>query len=329
MKILVTGASGYIGCKLALRLAGQGQQVHALVHSATAHAALQHPNIRVFNGDVLRPDGLRTAMDGCAQVYHTAAKTGAWAPNPAVFYEVNVAGTRQVLATARRCGVARMVLTSTCGAIGPALRAPLTETDARTTGYEIDYDRSKKQGEELALQCARDGMDLVVVSPAKVYGPGSSSHALTANAIIQAFLAKGVAFIPFPGTFEVCFAYIDDVVTGHLQAMARGTSGEKYILGGINVSYRDFFGRLRLLAGRKGHIFSLPKPLLTALARAQELNHRLTGAPVRFTPKSVGYLFRNYIFSSDKAVRELGYRITPLDEALTETIHFLRTHAHG
>ena len=281
MKILVTGASGYIGNKLAHRLARLGQQVHALVRDAAAAGGLRHPNIRVFRGDVRQASSVLAAMRGCAQVYHTAAQVGAWAPDPAVFYEVNVEGTRRVLTAARQCGVVRTVLTSTCGAIGPAGAAPLTEDDFHPTGFEIDYDRSKKMGEELALQHARDGQNLVVVSPAKVYGPGHTSHALTANTLIQRFLTQSFAFIPYPGTAEVCFAFIDDVVTGHLLAMANGRSGEKYILGGHNLSCRAFFGRLRALAGGRGHLIPVPRPLLTVLAHAQVLRHRLTGAPVR------------------------------------------------
>ena len=137
MKILVTGAGGYIGNKLAPRLANQVQQVHALVRQKATCETLAHPNITLFKGDILQRHGLRAAMQGCPQVYHTVAKVGAWARNPAEFYEVSVAGTRQVLSAALDCGVERTVITSTCGMLGPAHSQPVTENDARTTAFAI------------------------------------------------------------------------------------------------------------------------------------------------------------------------------------------------
>jgi len=329
MKILVTGASGYIGHKLVQQLAAEGHQVHALVRSGTAGKLLQHPHVALFVGDVLERHTLLPAMQDCQQVYHTAAKVGAWDRNPQVFYNVNVGGTQNVLEAAAAAGVQRLVFTSTAGVLGPAEELPVTEEHRRTLPFRIDYDRSKKEAEDLVKAYAAKGFSAVIVSPAKVYGPGHTSHSLTANAIINSFLRKGIAFIPAPGTYRVCFAYVDDVVQGHLLAMTNGTSGETYLLGGNNVSYADFFGCIRQLSGSKGKIIALPKAVIKAAASAQEFAHRLMGTDVRFPVDSVDHLFSNYIFSSDKAVDYLGYHITPLEEALSSTIQFLKKSSHA
>ncbi|MEJ7739461.1 MAG: NAD-dependent epimerase/dehydratase family protein [Chitinophagaceae bacterium] len=328
MKILITGAAGYIGNKLAHTLATRGEEVHALVRSDSANELLQHPKIKIFKGDILQKESLMAAIKGCKQVYHTAARVGVWARDSSVFYDVNVKGTGNVLNAALQAGVERTVYTSSCGVIGPSLNEPMKEDDPRTTDFDIDYDRSKKMGEDLVIQYAKEGMNTVIVCPSKVYGPGNTSHSLTANAIINNFLIKKITFIPLPGTYKVCFAFIDDIVNGHLLAMEKGPMGGRYILGGCNISYYEFFDRIRMLSCCKGRIIQLPKSVIKALALMQKLNHNLTGSPIRFTPRSTNYLFSNYTFSSEKAIRDLGYRITSLEEALHKTIHFLNNKMH-
>jgi nucleoside-diphosphate-sugar epimerase len=327
MKILITGASGYIGNRLAHTLAGQGEKVNALIRYASSKELLQHPNITTFKGNVLQEESLMTAMNGCEQVYHMAAMVGLQARDSSVFYDVNVDGTRNVLNAALQSGVEKTVFTSSCGVIGPSLGEPMKENDSRNTSFVIDYDLSKKMAEDLVLQFANKGMNVVIVCPSKVYGPGNTSHSLTANAVIYKFLKSKIAFIP-SGTYKVCFAFIDDIVNGHLLAMEKGISGQKYILGGTNISYHEFFDRIRTISNNKGHIIRLRKNFIKAWALAQKLKHSLTGSPVSFTVKSIDHLFSNYTFSSEKAIRDLGYNITSLDEALTETIHFLNNKPH-
>jgi nucleoside-diphosphate-sugar epimerase len=329
MNILVTGASGFIGNKLAITLADLGHQVHAMVRSLDSENRLRHPNIQLFKGDVLDKESLLVAMKGCEQVYHVAGKAGTWARDLSVFYNVNVEGTRNVLDAALLSGVKKTVYTSTAGVIGPTLKEPREEDDPRIVDFILDYDISKKIAEDLVAQYVKEGMDVVIVAPGKVYGPGHISHSLMLNAIIVRFLKKHIAFIPSPGTNSVSFSYIDDMVTGHILAMEKGKAGEKYILGGPNVSYCEFFNRLRLLSKRKGYIVKLSKTIVTTLARLQALNYKLSGAPIQFTVNSVDHLFSNYTFSSNKAIRELGYKITPLDEALQKTIYYLDREAQS
>lgn len=324
MKILITGASGYIGSALAHSLADDGHEVHALVRNPGSAKFLNHPGIKVFEGDIMNKDSLMAAMKNCGQVYHTAAKVGAWASDPSVFYDVNVQGTRHVLDAAIACGVTKTVITSSTGVIGPAAEKPLDEESKRSIDFAIDYDRSKKQGEDLALQYASEGMNLVIVSPSKIYGPGHTSHSLTANAIIGTFLHKKYAFVPAPGNYMVCFAFIDDIVKGHVLAMKMGKAGEKFILGGINISYVDFFSRIRELSKSNGRILHVPKSFIKSWAYLQQFNFKLWKTPVRFPVESVDHLYSNYIFSSNKAIQQLGYQITELDEALTRTIEHLR-----
>jgi nucleoside-diphosphate-sugar epimerase len=323
MKVLITGASGYLGSKLAHRLANNGKTVHALVRSGAAEKRLQHANIKICRGEIMQKDSLQDAMQGCNQVYHAAAKTGAWDKDAESFYRVNIEGTRHVLDASIDNGIEKIVFTSTCGIIGPTNNGPLSEDHMRTFPFEIDYDLSKKKAEDLVIKYAGEGLQVVIASPSKIYGPGNISHSLMANAVIDTFLKKKIAFIPLPGHYQVCFAFLDDVVNGHLQAMEKGVRGEKYILGGTNISYFDFFNRIRTLSGNKGIIVQMPKGIIKMWAHAQELNYKLTKRPVRFPVKSVDHLFSNYTFSSQKAINELGYTITPLDEALTKTIQYL------
>lgn len=322
MKIFLTGASGYIGHKLAHTLAAQGHQVHALVRSDSAKALFPHANIRLFKGDVLQKETLLPAMEGCRQVYHTAAKVGAWDRNPQTFYDVNVGGTQKVLEAAETTGVQRLVFTSTAGVLGPSTGEPVTEKQQRALPFRIDYDRSKKEAEDLVLSFR--GVDSMVVSPAKVFGPGHTSHSLTANALILSFLKQHIALIPSPGNYQICFAYVDDVVNGHVLAMENGKPGEKYILGGTNISYYKLFDCIRTLNGGKGRIVAVPRAVIKAWAYVQQLNFKLTGKDIRFPVSSVDHLFSHYIFSSSKAIEDLGYRITPLEHALQATLQFLK-----
>ncbi|MES1216958.1 MAG: NAD-dependent epimerase/dehydratase family protein [Bacteroidota bacterium] len=329
MKILVTGASGYVGNNLAHALADMGNEVHALVRSASAKELLQHKNITIFKGDILEKESLLVAMKGCRQVYHTAAMVGVWAKDPSVYYSVNVEGTRNVLDAALQNVVEKLVFTSTCGVIGPSLKEPMRENDPRIAGFIVDYELSKKMGEDLVFQYAKEGMNAVIVSPSKVYGPGNVSHSLTANAVIEKFLKKGIAFIPSPGTYKACFAYIDDIVNGHLLAMEKGRAGEKYILGGVNISYHEFFDRIRTISSCKGRIIHLPRKVVKSWAFLQLLNYKITGSHPRFTLKAVETVFSNYTFSSEKASKELGYSITSLEEAIKKTIHHLKHQPHA
>lgn len=328
MKILVTGASGYIGNRLVHELAERGCCVNALVRSSSAADLLQHPNIHVCVGDILDQESLAIAIKDCKQVYHTAAVVKAWVKNPYDYYTVNVDGTRNVLEAAKQAGIQKLVFTSTCGVIGPSLNHPMTENDPRVASFSLDYELSKKMSENLALQYAKMGMNIVIVSPSKIYGPGNVSHTLTTNAVIKKFLKKGFVFIPSPGTYQACFAFMDDIVNGHLLAMEKGTSGEKYILGGINTSYEGFFDRIRNLSSAKGHIVKLSKKTIKTWASLQWLNYKITGIQPTFNKKNVNVVFSNYTFSSEKAIKQLGYNITPIEVALKKTIDYLNTREH-
>jgi nucleoside-diphosphate-sugar epimerase len=324
MKVLITGAAGYIGNKLAHCLANRGVLVHALVRSDEQRASLQHPNIVIFKGDVCDMETLKPAIENCRQVYHTAAKVGAWLKDPSLFYTVNVGGTNNVFLAAVKAGVEKVVFTSTSGVLGPTSGAPLQEDAKRRINFKIDYDISKKEAECVVMDHIKNGVNAVIVSPSKIFGPGVTSHSMTANAIIRSFLTKKITFIPSPGTYQVCFAFVDDVVNGHFLAMEKGTAGEKYILGGANITYYDFFNRIRILAGYRARIISMPKKAVKLWAYLQQANHYIFSAPVHFPAKTVDHAFTNYTFSSQKAISQLGYAITPLDNALLKTIQFLK-----
>ena len=327
MKILVTGSSGYIGNLLAHKLADAGHCVHALIRNRKMASSLNHDNIRIFFGDINNRDEVKEAINGCKQVFHVAGQVKPLIKDPSIMYRVNVEGTSNVLEEALNAGVDKLVFTSTCGVIGPSLNEPMSEKDPRIIGYTLDYELSKKMAEDIVEQSIARGMNIVIVSPSKVYGPGNISHSLTYNAIISRFLRTGIALIPYPGHYQGCFGYLDDVVNGHILAMEKGIPGEKYILGGVNISYYNFFQQIKKIYG-KGKIIQVPKFIIRGWAYWQWLLNKIFDKEPLFTPSVINHFYRNYIFSSEKAISDLGYQITPFDEAINKTIQFLKPSDH-
>ncbi len=329
MKILVTGATGYIGHILALTLAERGNQVNILVRNPASANVPQHHNISVFTGDITNKHSINKAIRDCDQVYHTAALVKLFSKDQSLFKKINVDGTKNILDESLENGVKKFVFTSSCGVIGPSLGKPMNENDPRVVSFDNDYEFSKFLAEKLVMEYREKGLYTVIVSLSKVYGPGIETHPISVNTEIKKFVHGKPALIPKPGNLATNYCFIDDVVEGHILAMKNGTSGEKYILGGENISYIDLFQKIRSLSGTKARIIQVPKFIVKLWAFMQWVQFELTNKEPFVTNKGIKQIFCNKIFSSEKAIRELGYHLTALEEGLQQTIQFLKTQTHA
>ncbi|MGZ8541115.1 MAG: NAD-dependent epimerase/dehydratase family protein [Chitinophagaceae bacterium] len=322
MKVLVTGATGYVGHNLALALAQQGNEVNILVRNPGSPFIPRHRKIRVFKGDIMEKISILPSIKGCERVFHTAALVRLYANRTSSFYDINVEGTRHVLDVALDTGVKKFIFTSTCGVIGPSLKKPMTETDPRIAGFNNDYDLSKFLAERLVVDYSRLGLFAVIASVTKVYGPGVETHPLSVNSIIRRFFNGQITFCPSPDHLISNYVFIDDLVKGHIQAIEKGKSGEKYILGGENLSYAGFFQILRAVSGNKGILLPISKSVARVYGGWHFVQAKLQRKEPFFTAKGVNQVFCNKSFDCSKAIKELGYTITPFTSALQQSIHF-------
>lgn len=324
MKIFITGATGYIGHQLALKLANLGNVVHIIVRDQSSPNIPVHNNIIVFRGDITDMASIKNAMAGCQQVYHTAAIVKIFAKDPSIFYKVNVDGTRNLLQVALDMGIKKFVYTSTCGVLGASVNTPKSEKDPRTESFDNDYEFTKFLAENLVKEYGHKGLFTVIVSPSKVYGPGIETHPISMNRAISNFINGKLTLIPKTSNIYSNFCFIDDIVNGHILAMKHGLGGEKYILGGDNMSYKTFFQELRILSGSKAKIIEAPKFVLKIWAIIQWYKYLITKKEPFVTAKGIRHIFINKIYSNEKARKKLGYQPTPLREALKQTIQFLK-----
>ncbi|MGN8068118.1 NAD-dependent epimerase/dehydratase family protein [Mucilaginibacter sp. 22184] len=324
MKVLVTGATGFIGRQLCLALATAGHEVKALCRDTDHPYLITHPNIEPVLGNILYKQTLARAMDGCEQVYHTAAMAKMWCRNPDDYHETNVTGTRNVLETAKSCDVEKMVYTSTCGVWGPTIKHPMTETDPRITGFPIAYERTKYLAELEVLQFVKQGLPVVIVNPSRVYGEGPMTDSNTVGKMVSGYLKGTWRFIPGNGEQVANYAFLDDVVAGHIAAMSKGVMGERYILGGHDISFNTFFETLQLLSGKKLDMVRIPLKLIQFYSQLEWLKTRLTGIAPVFLPEFADRLKYDQKYSSNKAITQLDYRITPFAEGLSKTANYLR-----
>lgn len=324
-EIFVTGASGFIGERLCERLASEGKQPRALVRNPRKAKGLQHDNIRLLEGDLSDPKLLRAGMEGSQAVFHLAALAGVWHPDPDAFYKINIQGTLNVLHAAHAAGVRRVVITSTAGVMGATTDGrEVDETTNPAPELTTEYERSKREAEQQAKEFgAKTGLEVVIVNPSRVYGPGQQSVSNSVTKMIRLYAAGKWRIIPGDGRSIGNYVFIDDVVSGHLLALEKGRSGERYILGGENCSFNAFFELLAQITGQRHVMIRLPLPLMSAFAHLQQWLADHFNRPPLITPPFVQKYVRHWPLSSRKAETELGYRTTPLATGIHQTLQWL------
>jgi len=324
MKILITGATGYIGYKLAMEAARRNYTVHILVRDLQSPLLPEHPNIIKFKGDITDKGSVMAAMRNCDKVMHAAAIAKLSAKDNSIFYSVNVEGTRNMLDAALVSGIKKFVFTSSGAVIGPSGKYPMSENDPRITAFENDYEISKHWAEELVKEYCRRGLFAIIVAAPRVYGPGHECNGNTMNMLLKSILSLRLAFVPSCDKVVANYAFVDDVVNGHFLAMEKGLGGEKYILGGENLSYRSFFQTIKQNTGKNIRLIPMPRLLIKLWSFLYMCICNLLKKETHISPKVIDRLAQNRALSSDKAVRQLGYSITPFSEGIQKTILHLK-----
>jgi dihydroflavonol-4-reductase len=327
MKALVTGATGFVGGAVARALVRAGVEVRVLVRPDSGLQTLQGLPVERLAGDLRDPASLRRALTGCRQLYHVAAHYALWAKDPSIFYEINVTGTRNVLEAARAVGIERTVYCSTIGAIGlpPGGGFGTEDTPVSLDQMAGHYKRSKYLAEQEVLTLAKEGLPVVIVNPSAPVGAGDVKPTPTGQVIVDFMKGRMPAYIET----GLNIVDVDDVATGHLLAMDRGRTGERYILGCKNLMLRDVFEILSNLTGIKAPTIKLPRLAILPLAYANHWIANLTGTPPRIPLEGVRMAKYKMHYDCSKAIRELGIPQTPPEVALEKAVRWFREHGYA
>jgi farnesol dehydrogenase len=330
MKYLLTGGTGFIGGHLAGALAERGETVHLLVRSLTGASHLDRPGIRLFEGDITDKESVERAMKGCTHVFHLAAFAKPFAKDPSRFHTVNVEGTINLLEAAKREGVRRVVFTSTAGTLLPTDAVRDAREDDPHPGTQLTpYAETKSLAEKECRRYAGQGLEVVIVAPTRVFGPGAINESNSVTRIISLYRRGRWRIIPGNGRTIGNYVFVNDVVRGHLLAMEKGRSGQKYNLGGENLSFNSLFRLIGECTGRPRVVVRVPYPLLWLAAAGMTLMARLSGTPPMITPGWIRQYLHHRRVSSNKARIELGYAISPVKEGIGQTLQWLKENKTG
>jgi dihydroflavonol-4-reductase len=324
MKALVTGATGFVGAAVARTLVDAGWQVRVLARAGSDRSNLQQLAVDIAEGDLNDPGSLERAVSGCEGLFHVAADYRLGARDPAPLYRTNVDGTRNILNAARRAQVPRIVYTSSVATIGiPADGSPGEEwTPAALSNMIGHYKRSKFLAEEVAREAAREGLSVVIVNPSTPVGPGDIKPTPTGQLIVDAASGRLPAYVDT----GLNIVHVDDVAAGHLLAFERGRAGERYILGGEDMTLQAILAEIARLVGRKPPRIRLPYAVVLPVAYLAEGLAALSGRSGRVTLEGVRMSRKRMFFSSAKAAGELGYRWRPPLEAFEDALRWFREH---
>ena len=309
-RVLVTGATGFLGGRIAEQLLAEGHEVRALVRPSSRRDHLK--GVVPVEGSLQDEASLDRALEGCEAVFHAAAVLGFWKGVEREQEESNVLGTRRVCAAALRARVKRLVHTSSVAAVGvPEEGAVADESSPFTAGAaRTAYARTKQAAEREVLEAAERGLDAVILNPSVVYGIRPNLH--YSSNLFQDLAAGRVPAYPTGGCSWV---WGEDAAAGHLLAWRQGRTGRRYILGAENLPYRDFMRAVCGVAGSRPPFLPVPGPAARLAAAVLELRSSLNGRHPMLSSDMARMSTRHLYYDSGRARRELGWTPTPLEEA--------------
>ena len=315
--VLVTGASGFVGSAIAHALRGDGYQVRVLIRASSPRTNVDRRD-DVFVGDIMDRGSVAAALAGARHLVHAAADYRLWVPSDHDIMRTNVEGTRIVMQEALRAGVERVVYTSTVATFDVRGNGPTDETRPLPVDRAIGaYKRSKVMAERVVDDMARtDRLPVVVVNPSTPIGPRDVRPTPTGRMLIEAASGRMPAFVDT----GLNFVHVDDVAAGHVMALRQGRIGERYILGGENITLRQVLTDIAQLIGRRPPRLRLPRAAVYPFAFAAETMARATGGTPFATVDGLRMSRYHMYFNDAKARGELGYRSRPYREGIAEAI---------
>ena len=321
-RVLVTGATGFVGSAVARALAARGARLTLLVRQASDRTNVAGLDAALAEGDLRDQASVLKAAQGCRYAFHVAADYRLWAADPEEIVRNNRAGTLAVMSALKAAGVERIVYTSSVATLKPDDHGAADETRPATPDEAVGaYKRSKVVAERLVEAMAADGLPVVIVNPSTPIGPRDVKPTPTGRVVVEAANGKMPAYVET----GMNLVHVDDVAAGHLLALDKGRIGERYVLGGQDVGLGDMLAEIARIVGRKPPTVRIPRSALFPLAYANEAWCRATGKTDPFlTVDSLKMAAHNMYYSSAKAERELGYRARPYAEALADAIEWFR-----
>jgi dihydroflavonol-4-reductase len=319
MRFLVTGATGKVGNAVARKLVDRGDDVVALVRNAAKARDLLPPGVELASGDVTEPGSLRRAADGAEGVFNCMGLFEQWFADPGIFERVNAEGAANVVAAAREAGARRVVHTSTFDVFHADSGGTVAEDAVAEYSKGTAYERSKQHAEELVLARAEEGIEVVIVNPASVYGPGPWQGTGLDRAFRDA-IRRRLPGVP-PGGMTL--VHCDDVAAAQLAAFDRGTPGERYILADGYATMRELIATAVDEAGRGWVPPAMPVPLARGLATGGEALSRVIRRPPLLGSGQLTFLLWQARADSSKARSELGAEFRPWEEGVRETVRWM------
>ncbi|HYK82138.1 MAG TPA: hopanoid-associated sugar epimerase [Gemmatimonadales bacterium] len=328
MTTLVTGATGFVGSALVRRLLDARQDVRALARPGSTRRLLEGLPVEIVEGDLTAPETLRPAVRGCRALFHVAADYRFWVRDPGAMHAANVTGTVALMRAALDCHVERIVYTSSVATLGHAAAGAPADEDTPVTLADMigPYKRSKFLAEEEVRRLATQaGLPAVIVNPSTPVGPRDAKPTPTGRLVLDAARGRVPAYVDT----GLNIVHVDDVAEGHWLAYQRGRPGERYVLGGENLTLQEILTRIAAITGQAPPRVRLPLPALYPVAIAAETWARLRG---RGTPlvtlDELRMSRQRMFFSSAKAERHLGYAPRPAQQALEDAVRWYREHGY-
>jgi len=328
MQVFITGATGFVGGHVARAYAAQGAKLRLLTRNTSNLAGLEGLAAETVVGDLRQPQALRAALTGCDALIHVAADYRLWVPDPQEMYAANVDGTRELLKLAREVGVAKIVYTSSVATMG--FKTDGTIVDEATPVSIADmighYKRSKFLAEQEAISAARAGQYVMILNPTTPIGPNDAKPTPTGRIIVD-FLNRN-----FPAYVDtgLNLVDVDEVARMHLVALDRGTPGERYILGGENLTLKQILDRLSAITGLPSPTMKVPHAVAMAFAFFDEnITGKLRGKEPRATVEAVRMGRKMMFATAAKAESELGFQVLPVDAAMRSAVDWFLAHGYA